>query len=80
MLDPYTMQRLNAERLKDFDREAAGLCYSRLARHNRRIAIKAVQRRLADFLIAARYRINYLAGHRCRRAPCLLKNDPLKRS
>ena len=40
MLDPYTMEKLNAERLKDLDREAAGLHFSRLARRNRNTAVK----------------------------------------
>ncbi|MDJ0721179.1 MAG: hypothetical protein QNJ04_06095 [Desulfobacterales bacterium] len=40
MLDPYTMEKLNAERLKDLDREAAGLHFSRLARRNRHAAVK----------------------------------------
>jgi hypothetical protein len=51
MIDPYTMQRLNAERLKDLDREAAGLRFSRLSRPNRRRALEAARARLAHILI-----------------------------
>ena len=54
MLNPYTMEKLNAERLKDLDREAAGLHFSRLARRNRQSAFQAVRLRLAHLLIAAR--------------------------
>jgi hypothetical protein len=76
MMDPYTMQRLNAERLKDLDREAAGLCFSRLARHNRRRALKAARRRLAEILIAAGERIRPSRDHRSPRFPGLLRDDP----
>jgi hypothetical protein len=53
MIDPYTMQRLNAERLKDLDREAAGLHFSCLSRPNRRRTLDAARARLADILIGA---------------------------
>jgi hypothetical protein len=56
MLNPYTMEKLNAERLKDLDREAVGLHFSRLARRNRQAGFKAVRLRLARLLIAARNR------------------------
>ena len=75
MIDPYTMQRLNAERLKDLDREAAGLCFSRLARRNRQRALKAARLRLADILIAAGERIRPPADHRSPRLSGLLKDD-----
>lgn len=52
MLDPTTMQLLNAERLKDIDREAAGLCYSRLARRNRKRVFNAARLRLVNLLTA----------------------------
>ena len=67
MLDPYTMQRLNAERLKDLDREAAGLCFSRLARHNRRRALQAARQQLTAILITAGERLKRPAGRPCRR-------------
>lgn len=51
MLNPYTMEVLNAERLKDLDREAAGLAYSRLARHERQRICRAALARLGSFLI-----------------------------
>ena len=57
MLSAYTMEKLNAERLKDLDREAAGLHFSRLARRNRQAALEAVRLRLADLLITAEDRI-----------------------
>ena len=76
MIDPYTIQRLNAERLKDLDREAAGLCFSRLARPNRRRAFKAARLRLADILIAAGERIRPSTAHRSPRLSGLLKDDP----
>lgn len=50
MLNPYTIEQLNAERLKDLDREAAGLHLSRLARRNRLATLKAVRLRLNGFL------------------------------
>jgi hypothetical protein len=52
MLNPYTMEILNAERLKDLDREAAGLRYSALAHRNRRRKYTAALLRLGNFLIA----------------------------
>ena len=52
MINPYTMERLNAERLKDLDREAAGLRYSSLARRNRRRIYRAALARLGNLLIA----------------------------
>ena len=73
MIDPYTMQRLNAERLKDLDREAAGLCFSRLARPNRRRALNAARLRLAGILIAAGERIRPSADHRSPQLSDLLK-------
>ena len=51
MIHPYTMEVLNAERLKDLDREAAGLYYSSLARRNRRRTYRAALVRLGSFLI-----------------------------
>ena len=53
MLNPYTMEKLNAERLKDLDREAVGLRYSMLARRNRRRIYHAALVRLGNLLIAA---------------------------
>jgi hypothetical protein len=50
MLNPYTMEKLNAERLKDLDREAAGLHLSRLARRHRQATLQAVRLRLNGFL------------------------------
>ncbi len=76
MIDPYTMQRLNAERLKDLDREAAGLGLSRLSRRNRRRALQAARLRLADILIAAGERIRPAASHRSPRFAGLLRDDP----
>jgi hypothetical protein len=52
MRDPYTMQLLHAERLKDIDREAAGPPCSRLARRNRKGAFDAAKRWLVNLLIA----------------------------
>ena len=52
MLHPYTMEVLNAERLKDLDREATGLYYSHLARRARRRTYRAMIARLGNFLIA----------------------------
>lgn len=52
MLNPYTMEVLNTERLKDLDREAAGLAYSRLARHKRQRLYRAALARLGSLLIA----------------------------
>jgi hypothetical protein len=63
MIDPYTMQRLNAERLKDLDRESAGLHFSCLARSNRRRALEAARRRLAALLLGAGNRIQRLPAH-----------------
>ena len=57
MLNPYTMEKLNAERLKDLDREAAGLHFSRLAYRNRQAALEAARLRLADLLVTAGDRI-----------------------
>lgn len=59
MLDPYTLEKLNAERLKDLGREAAGLHFSRLARRNRHAAFNAARLRLAELLISAGTRIKY---------------------
>jgi hypothetical protein len=50
MLNPYTIEQLNAERLKDLDREADGLHFSRFARRNRQAALKAIRLWLAGFL------------------------------
>ncbi len=63
MLDPYTMQQLNAERLKDVDRESAGLQFSRLTRCNRRKALTAARLRLAAMLIGAGERIKRAVDH-----------------
>ena len=52
MLNPYTMEKLNAERLKDLDREAVGLRYSMLARRNRRRIYHAALEGLGSLLIA----------------------------
>jgi hypothetical protein len=52
MINPYTIAVLNAERLKDLDREAAGLRYSRLARPARRRIYRAALARLGSLLIA----------------------------
>ena len=76
MIDPYTMQRLNAERLKDLDRESVGLGFSRLARRNRRRALKAARLRLAEFLIAAGERIRLPADHYSRPLSGLPKDHP----
>lgn len=75
MIDPYTMQRLNAERLKDLDRESAGLGFSRLARRNRRRALQAALLQLADILIAVGERIRSSADHRSPRFSGLLRDD-----
>lgn len=61
MLNPYTMEVLNAERLKDLDREAAGLVYSRLARRTRRRIYRAALARLGRILIATGGLINQWA-------------------
>lgn len=66
MLNPYTMEKLNAERLKDLDREAAGLHFSRLARRNRQAAFQAIRLRLADLLIVARERLKHSVGRNTR--------------
>jgi len=66
MLDPYTMAQLNAERLKDLDREAAGLRFSRLARRNRQSALHAARLRLADLLISAVKYLRHSAAHNSR--------------
>lgn len=63
MLDPYTMLRLNAERLKDVDRDSAGLRFSRLARRHRRKVLTAARLRLAAMLFGAGERIRRAAGH-----------------
>jgi hypothetical protein len=63
MLDPYTMQRLNAERLKDVDRASAGLMLSRLARRNRRKALTAARLRLTAMLIGTGERIQRAVDH-----------------
>ena len=52
MLHPYTMEVLNAERLKDLDREAVGLYYRNRARRARRQTFRAMIARLGNFLIA----------------------------
>jgi hypothetical protein len=57
MLNPYTMAKLNAERLKDLDREAAGLHLSRLARRHRQETLEAVRLRLAHLLVSTGDRI-----------------------
>ena len=57
MLNSYTMEKLNTERLKDLDREAAGPHFSRLARRNRQAALEAARLRLADLLITTGDRI-----------------------
>jgi len=62
MIDPYTMERLNAEHLKDLDREAAGLHFSLLARHNRRRALRGVWRRCVSLLSIGAKRIRHSAG------------------
>jgi hypothetical protein len=59
MLNPYTIEKLNAERLKDLDREAAGLHFSRFSRRNRQSALNTVRLRLADLLITAGERIKH---------------------
>ena len=59
MLNPYTMERLNAERLKDLDREAAGLHFSMLARHNRRRILKSAWRRCVRLLAKAAERVGH---------------------
>ena len=66
MLNPYTMEKLNAERLKDLDREAAGLHFSRLAYRNRQAALEAVRLRLAHLLVSAGDRINCSVGRNTR--------------
>lgn len=66
MLNPYTMEKLNAERLKDLDREAAGLHFSRLARRNRHAVFQAVRLRLADLWIAARERLKHSVDRNAR--------------
>ena len=66
MLNPYTMEKLNAERLKDLDREASGLNFSRLARRNRHAALKAARLLLADLLITAGERIAHPLSHNAR--------------
>ena len=66
MLNPYTMAKLNAERLKDLDREAAGLHFSRLARRNRQAALEAVRLRLAHLLVSAGDRIKCSVGRNTR--------------
>ena len=63
MLDPYTMQRLNAERLKDVDRDSAGLQFSRLARRHRRKVLTAARLRLAAMLIGTGERIKRAVNH-----------------
>lgn len=65
MLDPYTMQRLNAERLKDVDRDSAGLRFSRLARGNRRSALRTARLRLAGFWIGAGEHIRRITHRMC---------------
>ena len=75
MIDPYTMERLNAERLKDIDREAAGLSYSRLARRNRRRIFTAARRRLAWLLITAGKRAESSVEEKTRRLSDPAQND-----
>jgi hypothetical protein len=67
MIDPYTMQLLNAERLKDLDRESAGLRFSCLSRPHRRRAIEGARLRLADILIGAGNWIKRPSSHQRRR-------------
>jgi hypothetical protein len=74
MLNPYTMEKLNAERLKDLDREAAGLHFSRLARRNRQAALNTVRLRLADLLITAGDRIKHSVDRNTR-----LLNGPVRK-
>jgi len=59
MIDLYTVERLNAEHLKDLDREAAGLHFSVLARHNRRRACRGIWRRCISLLSAGAKRIRH---------------------
>jgi hypothetical protein len=75
MLNPYTMAKLNAERLKDLDREAAGLHFSRLARRNRQAALKAVRLRLGDLLITVGDRIKHSVDQNTR-----LLNGPVHKN
>ena len=63
MLHPYTMEVLNAERLKDLDREAAGLRYRRLVRPKRRRMYRAVLAWLGSFLVATGELIKQRADH-----------------
>jgi hypothetical protein len=66
MLNPYTMEKLNAERLKDLDREATGLHFSRLAHRNRQAALEAARLRLALLLNAARGLLKHSMGRNTR--------------
>lgn len=75
MLNFYTMEKLNAERLKDLDREAAGLHFSRLSRRNRQAALKAVRLRLADLLVTAGDRIKRSVGKNTRLLSGPVQND-----
>lgn len=75
MLAPYTMEKLNAERLKDLDREAAGLRFSSLARHNRQSALHAAKRRLAGLLVSAVQHLRHSAAHDSRRLKGLVPED-----
>ena len=52
MINPYTMEVVNRERLKDLDRELAGLGYSRPARPRKRRRFRAALAMLGSFLVA----------------------------
>ena len=52
MINPYTIEVLNAERLKDLDRERAELYLASLARPKRRRAYRPALAWLGDFLTA----------------------------
>lgn len=75
MFNPYTMEKLNAERLKDLDREAAGLHFSRLARRNRHAALEAARLRLAELLVTAGDRIKRSVDRNTR-----LLNNPVQKN
>jgi hypothetical protein len=75
MIDPYTMEKLNAERLKDLDREATGLHLSRLARRNRHAAFKTARLRLADFLITMGDRIKHSVDRNSQMLPGSVQKD-----
>ncbi len=63
MLHPYTMEVLNAERLKDLDREAAGLRHSRFVRPKKRRIYHAALAWLRSLLIATGELIKQWADH-----------------